>query len=144
MLGHGVEVLPEPVSSSSGPPHHKPFCTTMRMAKRSPSTDTALASPHSLTSRSLPQPPGITCKAKAKGNSMGLTFFLLLLFFFDYFGPEFWLLIGDTFFLLTSTPRLHKHSPRRCTFVCACVRACVCVCVCHNEKKCQTNGKHDK
>ena len=21
---------------------------------------------------------------------------------------------------------------------------CVCVCVCHNEKKCQTNGKHDK
>ena len=41
--------------------------------------------------------------------------------------------------------------------VCACVRArvrvCVCVyseclsvsvCVCHSEKKCQTNGKHDK
>ena len=26
----------------------------------------------------------------------------------------------------------------------ACVRACVRVCVCHNEKKCQTNGKHDK
>ena len=100
----GVEVLPEPVSSASGPPHHKPFCTTVRMAnffKRSPSTDTALASPHSLTSHGLPQPPGIRCKAKAKGNSMGLTFFLLLLFFFfsfDSFGPEFWLLIGDTFF----------------------------------------------
>ena len=27
-------------------------------------------------------------------------------------------------------------------FFCVCV--CVCVCVCHNEKKCQTNGKHDK
>ena len=27
---------------------------------------------------------------------------------------------------------------------CVCVCACVCVCVCHNEKKCQTNGKHDK
>ena len=98
----GVEVLPEPVSSASGPPHHEPFCTTMRMAKRSPSTDTALASPHSFTSHGLPQPPGIRCKAKAKGNSMGLSFFLLLLllfFFFDSFGPEFWLLIGDTFFV---------------------------------------------
>ena len=37
---------------------------------------------------------------------MGLSFFLLLLllllfffFFFDSFGPEFWLLIGDTFFV---------------------------------------------
>ena len=30
--------------------------------------------------------------------------------------------------------------------VVVCVRAYVraCVCVCHNEKKCQTNGKHDK
>ena len=34
--------------------------------------------------------------------------------------------------------------------VCACVRVCVRACVrvrahvCHNEKKCQTNGKHDK
>ena len=44
-----VEVLPEPVSSASVPPHQKPFRTTMTMAKRSPSTDTALASTHSLT-----------------------------------------------------------------------------------------------
>ena len=31
-------------------------------------------------------------------------------------------------------------STRTHMFVCMCV--CVCVCVCHNEKKCQTNGKH--
>ena len=31
---------------------------------------------------------------------------------------------------------------RAWVWVCACMR--VCVCVCHNEKKCQTNGKHDK
>ena len=27
-----------------------------------------------------------------------------------------------------------------CTRLCV----CVCVCVCHNERKCHTNGKHDK
>ena len=27
--------------------------------------------------------------------------------------------------------------------LCVFVWVCVCVCVCHNEKKCQTNGKHD-
>ena len=40
---------------------------------------------------------------------------------------------------------------RACVCVCVCVCACVfvfvcvwCICVCHNEKKCLTNGKHDK
>ena len=29
-----------------------------------------------------------------------------------------------------------------CIHVCVCV--CVCACVCHDERTCQTNGKHSK
>ena len=117
----------------------------MRMAKRSPSTDTALASPHSLTSHSLPQPPGITCNAKAKGNSMGLTFFLLLLLFFFFF----LIILGQSFGCWLVTHFFYWLQRLGCTNihpvdVHLCARACVRVCVCHNEKKCQTNGKHDK
>ena len=46
---------------------------------------------------------------------------------------------------------LHVYMPTRvcpsmhvCAYTCARLRVCVYVCVCHNEKKCQTNGKHDK
>ena len=45
----------------------------------------------------------------------------------------------------TSSIVKHKHALRNTpTPMCVCVCLCVCVCVCHNERKCQTNGKHDK
>ena len=68
---------------------------------------------------------------------VGLTF---CVFFWHSFGPEFWLLIGDTFLLLTpssATPGFAQTFTRPmyiCVRARACVcvraRACVCVCVC--------------
>ena len=52
---------------------------------------------------------------------VGLTFFLLS------FGPEFWLLIGDTFVLLTAPPSFAQTFIRS---IYMCARLCVCVCVC--------------
>ena len=76
----------------------------------------------------------------------GLTFFFFFFFLHsDFWLPEFWLLIGDTFLLLTAAPigvctNVHPvdvHGLARmhvcvcvCVRVCVRVRVCACVCVC--------------
>ena len=59
---------------------------------------------------------------------VGLTF-CLFFFFLHSFGPAFWLLIGDTFLLLTATPGFAQTFTWP-MYICVRARACVCARVC--------------